>query len=427
MTGTDPRPDHVRRDDCRLCGSGQLQLVVPLTPTPIADAYVTRAELDMVQKSYPIDLWFCDSCSHVQLRDVVRPDLLFRPEYTFLTGSSASNVTHFREYTQSVLSREKPAPGALAVDVGSNDGTFLRFFQEAGLRVLGVDPATEVARRATEAGIETWPAFFGREAARRIRSERGPARLVTANNVFAHADDLAGMADAVRDVLAPDGAFVFEVSYVVDVVERMLLGTIFHEHLCYHAVRPMRAFLRRHGLELVNVERNSAQGGSIIGTAQPIGGPRTVASAVEDVDRMEVDRGMDRAETYRAFSRRIESLRSEIGSVLDRIASEKKTLAGFGAARGGTTMLCHFGLGRRLAFIVDDSPAKQGLYSPGDHVPVLPSQALYERKPDYVFILAWVHAQAILARHRAYCDQGGKFITVGEGVEVVGAIGVHKH
>lgn len=420
MNRSGSAPDHVRRADCRLCGSRELEVVVPLTPTPVADAYVPASQVQERQTSYPIDLYFCRACAHVQLLDVVRPDILFRPEYTFLTGSSPANVNHFREYTRSILDRERPAPQSLVVDAGSNDGTFLRFFQEAGLTTLGVDPATEVARRASESGIETWASFFHTNIAKRIRSERGPARLVTANNVFAHADDLAGMADAVRECLAPDGAFVFEVSYVVDVVERLLLGTIFHEHLCYHAVLPLRAFLARHGLELVHVERVSAQGGSIICTAQHHGGPRKVDPIVDILCRMEAERNYDRPEPYRAFSQQIERLRSEIGGHVQRIAQRGQTLAGFGAARGGTTMLCHFGLGPRLAFIVDDSPAKQGLFSPGDHVPVLPSQALYDRKPDYLFILAWVHAAAIIARHRAYVDQGGTFISIGTGVEFTG-------
>jgi hypothetical protein len=412
---------HTLRADCRLCGSRDLEVVVPLTKTPIGDAYVTREHLGEAQERYPVDLWFCRACHHVQLCDVVRPELLFRADYAFQSGGSPGIVKHFEEYTGSVLAKEKPANGSLAVDIGSNDGTFLRFFKEAGLKVLGVDPAADLVSLASSRGIETWQGFFDRSLAKKIVKERGAARIVSANNVFAHADDLGGMADAVSELLAPEGAFVFEVSYLVDVVDHMLLGSVFHEHLCYHSVRPLRTFLARHGLELVDVERNPQQGGSIVGTAQKKGGPRRVSAAVEELSKMELARGFDKAETFRAFSKRIEARKAEVVSLLDRIKSEKKTLAGFGAARGATTFVCHFGLGERLSFIADDSPAKQGLYSPGDHVPVLPSSALYEKKPDYCFILAWVHAKHIIEKHKAFLEQGGRFVTAFPALEVVEA------
>ncbi len=385
--------------------------MVPLTPTPPADEYVPRARVGQPQAVFGLDLYFCGACTHLQLLDIVPPDLLFPADYSFLSGASPAIVKHFREYSSALLAQEQPAPGALVVDIGSNDGTFLGFFRAAGLSVLGIDPATDLAARASASGTETWPTFFSTAVAQRIRDERGPARLITANNVFAHADDLGGMADAVRLCLAADGAFVFEVSYVVDVVEHMLLGTIFHEHVCYHAVRPLRAFLRRHGLELVNVERNALQGGSIIGTAQHIGGPRSVAAVVDELDRMELERHMNDAETYRAFGRKIEALKTDVAKQLDQIAAEGKIVAGFGAARSGTTFLCHFDLGKHLRFLVDDNPAKQGLFSPLHHIPVLPSTALYEHKPDYVFILAWVHASSIMQKHRAFLEAGGHFIT----------------
>jgi hypothetical protein len=248
--------------------------------------------------------------------------------------------------------------------------------------------------------------------------ERGPAQVVAANNVFAHTDDMAGMADAVRTLLAADGVFVFEVSYVLDVIDHMLLGTIFHEHLCYHSVQPLDAFLRRHGLQLIDVERVSIQGGSLIGTAQRVGGPRGVAPSVAALAALEDRRGLHDPTTLRAFSARIEKVRGEVGELLAGLPAES-TLAGFGAARGGTLLVYHFGLGPRLQFLVDDSPDKQQLFSPGYHIPVLPTAAMYERRPDYMFILAWVHSQAIIQNHQRYLERGGRFITCFPQIEVI--------
>lgn len=407
-----------KRNDCRLCGGKDLALAVPMPATAIADAYVAKGQLSEAQAVYPLDLYFCRTCAHVQLLDVVDPRLMFRSDYTYLSGSSAGIIKHFREYAASVLQREKPAPGSLVVDVGSNDGTFLRNFKEAGLQVLGIDPATAVARRATEAGIETRACFLDPKTAQEVRAEKGAARIVTANNVFAHADDLGAMADSIRALLAPDGLFAFEVSYVVDIVDHMLLGTFFHEHLSHHSVKPLRAFLARHGLELVDVERVGIQGGSIIGYAQLSGGPRPVSPRVGDLIKMEEDRGFDKLETYLAFDRRIEKLKQDVGALLDSLGPKG---AGYGAARGGTALLYRLDLGRRLEFIVDDGPEKQGLFSPGHHIPIVSADALYDRKPDWVFLLAWVHSKVILQKNQRYVEEGGRFVVAYPQVQAVGS------
>lgn len=412
---------HTRRATCRLCGGSDLPQVVPLAPTAIADEYVSEAQLSEEQARYPLDLYFCRDCAHVQLLDVVDPRLMFKDDYTYASGSSAGIVKHFEDYANAVLEREKLVEGSLVIDVGSNDGTLLRFFKDAGLRVLGIDPAAELAEAATQAGIETIPRFLDAGLAREIRGARGAAALVTANNVFAHADDLGGMADSIRALLADDGLFAFEVSYLVDVVDKMLLGTIFHEHLSYHSVKPMRAFLDRHGLELVDVERNTIQGGSLIGYAQPAGGPREASPRVDELVRLEEEGGFDREEKMKEFSDRVEWMKQELERLLGKLQSNGSELAGYGAARGGTLLITHFNLAQYLEYLVDDNPSKLGLYSPGDHLPILASDALYERRPDAVMILAWVHWKAIVKNHQRYVDEGGRFVVAYPELRLVSA------
>lgn len=397
-----------------------MSLVVPITATPIADAYVPRELLHEPQPCFPLDLYQCHGCGHVQLLDVVDPSVLFR-QYSYFSGRSAGLVKHFQQYADAVMQRASLPEGSLVVEVGSNDGCFLRFFQERGHRVLGIDPARNIAAEANAAGVETWPEFFDQALADRIRAERGPARVVAANNVFAHTDDMAGMARAIRSLLADDGIFVFEVSYLLDVIDHMLLGTIFHEHVCYHSVTPLEAFLNRQGMELIDVQRVTIQGGSLICTAQPAGGPRKKEATVAELKRLEVDRALHDPATLHAFSRRLERIREEVRSLLGRLRGGAGSMAGFGAARGGTLLTYHFGLGEVMQFIVDDSPDKQNLFSPGYHIPVLPTSALYDRRPDHVFILAWVHSKAIIQNHRKYLEQGGQFITCFPQLEVVTA------
>lgn len=415
-------PHHHRRETCRLCDSRHLELVVPITPSPVADAYVTREQLTAEQHCYPLDMYQCRTCGHVQLLDVVASDVIFR-HYSYFSGRSAGMVRHFREYADEVIAATDLPAGSFVVDIGSNDGTFLRMFQERGMQVLGIDPAENIAAAANKSGIETWPVFFDADTVARILRERGPARVVTANNVFAHTDDMAGMTDAIAALLADDGVFVFEVSYLLDVVDHLLIGTIFHEHTGYHSVQPLDAFLRRHGLELIDVKRVTIQGGSIIGTAQRIGGPRPISPAVGALKALEDDRKIHDPATVHTMSTRLNQVGVETSTLLRRWHDDGLTIGGFGAARGGTLILYHFGLGDLIEFIVDDSPDKQGLFSPGHHIPVLPTTAIKERRPDVLFILAWVHTKPIVQNHQWYLNDGGRFVSCFPQLEIFGSPG----
>ena len=409
-----------RRKTCRLCDGTKLELVVPLLPTPVAEKYVTRENLHEQQESYPLDLYMCLECGHVQLLDVVDPKFLFS-DFTYASANTKALVQNFEETAEATCSRYHVAPKSLVVDIGSNDGSLLRCFQKRGMRVLGVDPATEIAQRAIDAGIPTIVDFLTADLAQKIRKEHGPAAVVCAFNVYAHADDLAGMTDSIRGLMGPDGVFVFEISYLLDVLDRMLLGTIFHEHLSYHSIKPMVAFLRRHGMELIDVQRVMIQGGSVVGTAQAIGGPHPVSPSVKELLDLEEARGLDRPATLKKFATQLQDVKRELGDMITNLQRQGKTIWGYGAARSGTTLISQMKLGKVISFIVDDSPDKQSKYSPGDHIPILPSKALYERKPDYAFILAWIHAPKIIENNQAFLKQGGKFILCFPKIQIIGA------
>lgn len=400
-----------RRTSCRLCGGDALTKVLALTPTPTANGFVDESGLDEEQPAFPLDVHFCESCGHVQLLDVVDPELLFA-NYVYVSGTSPVFVKHFEECVYTVLRKYGSGEGGgLVVDIGSNDGTLLKQFQTRGMTALGVDPARDIAAKASAEGIETLPTFFNAALADEIRTERGAAQVVTANNVFAHADGLGDITDGIRILLAPDGVFVFEVSYLVDVFEKTLFDTIYHEHLAYHSVRPLVAFFAAHGMQLIAAERISSHGGSLRGVAQVAGGPRTVEPSVADLIALEKTLGLDRADTLNAFGARINAVKSELTARLHELKAAGKTIAGFGAPAKATTLMYHFGIGPDIVdFIVDDSPLKQGLYSSGMHIPVLPSLAIYSKKPDAVIILAWNFAEPIMRNHDKYLNQGGTFI-----------------
>jgi SAM-dependent methyltransferase len=406
MTST---PGHSKRITCRLCDSPRLEMAVPLRPTPIADAFVTAAEKEKPQPLYPLDLYFCSDCSHLQLLDVVDPELLFS-NYLYVTETSPGLVEHFNRYCEDVCQRFPFSPGKLMVEMGSNAGVLLRYFQKKGFKVLGVDPAREIARQATENGLETLPTFFNFELAKKIRAERGAASLFAANNVFAHSDDLGGMAKGIAHLLADDGVFVFEVSYLVDVVEKMLFDTVYHEHLSFHSVKPLQKFLKRYGLELIDVQRIAPKGGSIRCFAQRAGGPRPVEPSVKEILDYEVSHGFDKAETFREYGAKIANRRDQVLAILKTFKDKGQLIMGFGAAPATTTLTYQFELNSLLAAIVDDNPRKQGRFSPGDHIPILPASALAERKPACVVILAWIYADRIIANNPQVAEWGGQFL-----------------
>lgn len=400
----------VRRTSCRLCGSHQLTLILKLAPTPPANAFVPKEALDKPQSVFPLDVAFCEGCGHVQLLDVVDPAVLFE-DYVYVSGTSPVFVQHFQHYANALFDLGRPAGGDLVVDIGSNDGTLLRAFKDKGMEVQGIDPAKAIAERATADGIPTRAAFFGPDLGRAMAAELGPAAIVTANNVYAHIDDLGGVTDGVRALLAPDGLFSFEVSYLGDVFTDTLFDTIYHEHLSYHSVRPLIPFLAAHGLELIEAVRVPTHGGSLRGIAQRTGGPRRVGASVADMLAYEKKLGLEKAETFHAFAARIEERKRQLAGLLAERKAQGRRIVGYGAPAKATTLMYHFGLGRdALDYIVDDSPLKQGLYSPGLHVPVRPARALEENPPDDIVILAWNFAEPIMKKLQPYREAGIRFI-----------------
>src|ERR1039458_9092120 len=275
-----------RRSDCRACGSRDLELVFSLKASPIGDAYVTLERLNVLQPSYPIDLHMCRQCGLAQIMDVIDPEILYG-EYIYVTASSMGLAEHFRGYADSVTDRCRLSPGSLVVDIGSNDGTFLRRFQERGMSVLGVEPAAHIAAQATSAGIKTIDKFFTPDLARQMVAEHGHAKIVTANNVFANIDDLMSWVNAVNELLAFDGVFVFESYYLADLVQNMVFDFIYHEHLSAFSIKPIHALFERVGLELVAVQRVSTKGGSLRYFVQRPGGPLARDGSVAEMRELE--------------------------------------------------------------------------------------------------------------------------------------------
>ena len=409
MSESDNQNLFTKRNNCRLCQSKDIDLVVPLNPTPVAEKYVLKKDIHNKEIVCPLDLYMCLKCGHVQLLDIVEPNFLYS-DYTYSSGTSKGLVDHFESYANSIIRNFKPDKNSLVVDIGSNDGTLLKFFKKNGLNVLGVDPADEIARKATDQGINTIPKFFNLNLSKKIYEDFGHAKIITANNAFAHMDNLSEIMEGIKQLMNNQSIFVFEVSYLVDVVEKILLGTIFHEHHSYHSITPLVTFFSKFDMEIIHVERNNIQGGSLIGVVQFKNGMYKKNDTVKKILELEKNSKITDPLTLRNFSKNLKDTKVKINELLHSFNVSNKTIGGFGAARSGTTLIAQMEISKYLDFIVDDNKFKQDKYSPAGHIIVKPTEYIYEKKPDYLLILAWVHSKNIIKNHKKYLEEGGSFI-----------------
>jgi SAM-dependent methyltransferase len=401
----------IHRETCRLCDSSNVKLVVKLEPIPVAENYSEDSETGKKADRYPVDLYMCADCGHVQQLDVIDSKTLWG-SYTYYSGGARGITAHFKEVVAQIREIYQQPSGTLVIDIGSNDGSLLKEFKEAGYRVLGIDPAIEIARLANESGIETIPALMSKKLAISISKQHGEAQVVCAFNVFAHTDNLDEMTDSIRTLLAPDGLFFFEAQYLLDVIDKMLIATIFHEHMSHHSVKALVQFLDKHGLELINLDRVSIQDGSLLGTVQLKGGNRPVNESVQKLLDLEAERRLDKLETLHQFSERIKQLKRQTVALVQEWKKSNISIAGFGAARSGPTLISQLGLTDVIEYIVDDHPQKVNKYSSGDGIPIIPTSELLKRMPAYTIILASVHAEKIIQSNQEYLDKGGYFVVL---------------
>lgn len=399
-----------KRTDCRVCLSADLKRVLTLGSTPPANAFLAKNELNKPELFFPLELYFCRDCGFVQLGEIVSPELLFR-NYVYVSSTSPVFVEHFRDFSRRISEKFKFPANSLIMDIGSNDGIMLRPFKESGWRVLGIDPAVKIAETATKSGIETLPEFFTIKLAEKIKEKYGQARLITATSVFPHIDDLDEIAAGIKKLLLPDGVFIIEAYYLGDLVNKNLFDTIYHEHLSYFSASAAVKILKRLGMEVFDIEKTDTHGGSLRIFSQLTGGPRQTQPSVAGFIREEKKQALDNAQTYIGFSDKIESNKEKLTAMLKNLKNQGARLAGYGAPAKGNTLLNYFDIGPEiLDYIVDDSPWKQGLYTPGTHIPVVNSEELAKNRPDYLLILAWNFAEPIMKKNAAFANTGGKFI-----------------
>ncbi len=404
------RPQHRVRAHCRACGEARLTRFLQLGQQPLANANLRSPAEAAGELRFPLDLYFCEGCTLVQLADVIDPELLFR-NYIYVTGTSETIATHNRAYAGTVTDLLRLGAGDLVVEVASNDGSLLACFQALGTRTLGVEPATNIAALARAAGIDTVGDFFDGAAGARLRADRGAARAVIGNNVLAHVDDTQDFLRGARALIDADGLVITEVPYAREMLERLEYDTIYHEHLCYFSVTSLLRLCDAVDLVVVRVDETPVHGGSIRMYAGLPSHYRAHGAAVLAMAEAERESGLTSLARWRQFARDVETQRALMVALLERLRGEGKRVAGYGAPAKGNTLLNYCGIGTDLLpYTVDRSALKQGTLTPGMHIPVLPVDAVLERQPDYLLILAWNFAEEVMRQQDEYRRRGGRFI-----------------
>jgi hypothetical protein len=394
----------IRRNNCRLCSSTEIKLIYSLGSSALANDFVS--DPNIAQNTYPLDLYQCSDCGHFQLLDIVDPEILFR-NYCYVSGTSKLMRQHFRNLACSIVS-EFDLDKDLVVEIGSNDGTLLGWFKALGIPFLGVEPATNLANQCNERGLTTINAFFNTQTAKQILDYYDPPKIIIANNIFAHADDLSEIVNAVKLLMRKDGVFIFEVSYFADVIETGDFSQIYHEHCSFHSIKPLISFFLQHQMTMFRVERIPTHGGSIRVYVRNNDANQSWddGSDLKFANQETLDGLYDLkkpSSIFHTFTKRIEQVGVDLKSHLTKLKQEGKTIAAAGASAKSTTLLHHYDIGiETLDFIADDAPEKQGFFSPGKKIPILPFNAIYDKKPDYLLILSYNFTDFLIQKHNKY-------------------------
>lgn len=401
---------HHLRTTCRVCGGRRLQRFLSFGPTPLANSFLSDKEEFTRECFFPLDVYFCEECSLVQLLDVIAPEVLFR-HYIYLTGTSQTIAEHNVEFARTVAATAALKPNELVVEVASNDGSLLRCFKSYGVATLGIEPATNIARIASAEGIETLNEFFDSNLAEKVNRSRGRAKLVIGNNVLAHVDEPRDFLLGCRQLVDDDGLVVIEVPYLREMIDKLEYDTIYHEHLCYFSASTLLRLFDSVGLVVTRIDKIPVHGGSLRVYGTPKNGCRTHSEDATRLCTQEAQGGLTCLETFEEFAHKVERNRAAVRGLLLELNQEKKSVVGYGAPAKGTTLTNYCGIDTTLLpYCVDKNPLKVGHFTPGMHIPVLPVSALLEQQPDFVLILAWNFAEEIIEQQDEFRSRGGRFI-----------------
>ena len=395
-----------KRKTCRVCDSKRLLQILNLGDTPLADLFVKSPRAK--EKKFPLSLSVCKSCFLVQLMQDVNDDILFSNNYAFYTGGSPSSIPYFKKYAEDVLRKIPDNTKKFTVEIASNDGTLLNHFKKAGCKVLGIDPAQNVAEFANSRGIKTLPFFFNKKNAKLVKKEFGKASIIIANNVIAHVVNPHDFLEGVKEILDENGIAIIECQYFPYLLFNNQFDNVYHEHRSFFSLTPLNKLMKKSGFKIIDVEEHDTQGGSIRIFATHSKNKLKTKQNVNNMLKNEKNIGLLNLDTYVGFSSRVNYIKYKLTALLKKLKSNNKIIAGYGASAKSNTLLNYCGIGTNyLDYIIDKTPYKFGLYSPGAHIPVVGSE---KKQPDYYLLLVWNYTSSIMLREKEFRKKGGKFI-----------------
>ena len=396
--------------ECRFC-HGPLAEFVNLGMSPLCESFLAKDQLNSAEPFYPLVAYICRDCLLVQLQEYVAPEDIFS-DYAYFSGYSDAWLDHARRYVETMTARLGLGPTSRVIEIGSNDGYLLQYFVKAGIPVLGIDPAANIAVAAEARGVPTLVKFFGRKTARELAATGIQADLVLGNNVFAQVPDLNSFVEGIRTLLKPTGVCTIEFPHLLRTMDGNQFDQIYHEHFSYFAALTADKIFAAHGLRIFDIEELWTHGGSLRIFACHAGDEtHPTSAAVPAVMRREIDAGLDRLETYANFGEQVRTTKRKLLSFLIEAKNSGKSIVGYGAPGKGNTLLNYCGVRTDfLDYTVDRNPHKHGKYLPGTHIPIFPPEKIAETKPDYVLILPWNLREEIMTQLTDIRSWGGKFV-----------------
>ena len=409
---------------CRVCNSPSLVEFLDLGDQPHGDSFLDSADLSGKEPFYPLRANFCKECTTVQIDYTVPKELMFE-HYLYVSGTTRTLSTHFEASTNRLVKKYNLTANDLVVDIGSNDGTWLQFFKNHGLKILGIDGAKNIASIANEKGLETWAEFFNSSVAERVIAEKGKAKLVTAAGVFFHLEELHSVTAGINKLLAEDGVFCIQAIYLGEMIDNNKFDQIYHEHLTYWTLISISKLLELHGLEIFDVNHLEIHGGSLEIHACH-SGKRQIAESVQQIKNKETQLGYQTFETYVEFGRRVWKIRDKLKNILMQYKKDDKPVYAMGAPIKGATLLNSFKINSELVqCAVEINELKIGKYIPGARIPIVSEASV--SPPAAYLLLAWNFLPELIEKYRDYLESGGAFILPVPEPKIIDKSNVHEY